>query len=137
MEAELESLNKKLIDISDVSVIKLRAKPKRISYIRPSVNLRFFDISLDKISKDAKVKVDAHIADHLKERDIAWLENGVALITDKENCPFCAQPLSKSPIFSMFTDFWVASMIMPFQNSKAIALVLISNSQRAVVRWKG
>ncbi|HCI6405284.1 TPA: AAA family ATPase, partial [Klebsiella variicola subsp. variicola] len=59
----------------------------------------------DSISKEAKIKVDAHISEHLKERDIAWLENGVALITDKENCPFCAQPLSKSPIYSMFTDF--------------------------------
>ena len=105
VEAELESLNKRLIDISDVSVIKLRAKPKKISYLKPVIDLKFFDISLDSISKEAKIKVDAHISEHLKERDIAWLENGVALITDKENCPFCAQPLSKSPIYSMFTDF--------------------------------
>ncbi|EHH7213812.1 AAA family ATPase [Escherichia coli] len=105
VEAELENLNKKLIDISDVSIIKLRPKPKRISYAKPVIDLKFFDISLDSISKEAKIKVDAHIAEHLKERDVAWLESGVALITDKENCPFCAQPLSKSPIYSMFTDF--------------------------------
>lgn len=105
VEAEINNLNKKLIDISDVSVIKLRAKPQKISYLKPVIDLNFFDISLDSITKEAKVKVDVHIAEHLKERDVAWLENGVALITDKENCPFCAQPLSKSPIYSMFTDF--------------------------------
>lgn len=135
VEVELESLNKKLIDISDVSVIKLRAKPKRISYITPSVNLRFFDISLDKISKDAKVKVDAHIADHLKERDIAWLENGVALITDKENCPFCAQPLSKSPIFSMFTDFLGSeydNAVSKFESDSSSAYLKLSESCSAL-----
>lgn len=104
-DAELVTLNKKLIDLADVSVIKARAKPKKIIYESPFADLKFFDVSLDSISKEAKIKVDEHIREHLKERNVGWLESGLALVTEKNNCPFCAQPLSESPIFSMFKDF--------------------------------
>ncbi|MEQ9914843.1 AAA family ATPase [Pectobacterium polaris] len=104
-ETELVALNKKLVDLADVSVIKTRAKPKKIIYESPFADLKFFDVSLDSISKEAKTRVDEHIREHLKERDVGWLESGLSLVTEKNNCPFCAQPLNKSPIFSMFKDF--------------------------------
>ncbi|MEC5590112.1 AAA family ATPase [Citrobacter freundii] len=129
-DKELQDLNKKLIDISDVSVIKARAKPRKISYENPLVDLKFFNISLDNISKDAKVKVDEHIAEHLKERDVAWLETGLALITEKNNCPFCAQSLSKSPIFSMFTDFLgntYDDAVSKFEGDSATEYLKLSN----------
>ncbi|WP_062779208.1 AAA family ATPase [Kluyvera intermedia] len=105
VENELVRLNKNLADLSDVAVIKLRVKPKKVSFDKPSIDLNFFDVSLDSISKEAKDKVDQHIALHLKERDVGWLESGLGLVTEKNNCPFCAQPLSESPIFSMFNTF--------------------------------
>lgn len=129
-ERMLQDLNKKLIDMSDVSVIKARAKPKKISYENPLFDFKFFDISLDSISKDAKLKVDEHIAEHLKERDVAWLETGLALITEKNNCPFCAQPLSKSPIFSMFTDFLgntYDDAVSKFEGDSATEYLKLSN----------
>jgi len=104
-ESELSLLNKKLVDLSGVSIIKIRAKPNKVSYESPKIDFSFLDISLESISKDAKIKVDEHIAEHLKERDVGWLETGFALVTESNHCPFCAQPLSNSSIFSMYKDF--------------------------------
>ncbi|MDW2744225.1 AAA family ATPase [Atlantibacter subterraneus] len=129
-ENEIQILNKKLIDISDVSVIKSRAKPKKIGYEKPLIDFQFFNISLDSISKEAKLKVDEHIAENLKERDVAWLETGLSLITEKNNCPFCAQSLSKSPIYSMFTEFLgnaYDDAVAKFESDSATAYLMLSN----------
>lgn len=104
-DEELNFLNKRLSDLSDISVIKARPKPKKLTYEIPVIDFNFFDVSLDEVSKEAKLKVDEHIAKNLKERDVGWLEEGFNLVAENEACPFCAQPLRDSSVFSMYKDF--------------------------------
>lgn len=105
VDEEIEKLNKQIVDLSEISIFKSRARPQKVEYSSVNIDLGFFKVSLDALSKKAKDKVDEHIQTHMKERNVGWLEDGLSLITDSGGCPFCAQSLNTSPVFSMFKDF--------------------------------
>lgn len=104
-DEEIEKLNKRIVDLSEVSALESRARPQNIEYSPVSIDLNFFNVSLESLSKTAKDKVDEHIQIHMRERDVGWLEDGLSLVTDSGGCPFCAQSLNTSPVFSMFKEF--------------------------------
>ncbi|MGM7904636.1 AAA family ATPase [Yersinia enterocolitica] len=104
-DEKIEKLNKRISDLSEITALKSRARPQNIEYSSASIDLSFFNVSLDALSKTAKDKVDEHIQIHMKERDVGWLEDGLSLVTDSGGCPFCAQSLNTSPVFSMFKEF--------------------------------
>ena len=102
---ELKSLEAKLQDIKSVQHFKKRKSLVSLSLDKPQLYTDVFNIKIEALSKDAEEKVSKHIANNLKERDQFWLETGVKLVSESNNCPFCAQPLSSSPIFHLYQEF--------------------------------
>jgi len=105
VEKELERLNEMLVDIKNTEHFKNRKKLSELSLLRPALDNSCYTISVEQLSKDAQVKVENHIKTNLKERNTGWLEDGLDLVADEMKCPFCAQPLSGSPVFYLYQEF--------------------------------
>jgi len=104
-DRELEKLNNSLVDINNTEHFKKRKKLSELTLQRPTLDTGCFSVSVEQLSKDAQEKVEKHIETNLKERDTSWLEGGLNLVADEMKCPFCAQPLSGSPIFHLYQEF--------------------------------
>ncbi len=102
---ELEQLKSKIQDIKSVEHFKKRKSLVLLNLDKPHLYTDVFNINIEALSKDAEEKVSKHISNNLKDRDQFWLETGVKLVSDSNNCPFCAQPLSSSPIFHLYQEF--------------------------------
>lgn len=104
-DSEIQILKSKLQDIKSVEHFKKRKSLVSLNLDKPQLHTDVFKIKIEALSKDAEEKISKHIANNLKERDQSWLETGVNLVSESNNCPFCAQPLSSSPIFHLYQEF--------------------------------
>lgn len=104
-DTEIASLEAQIQDLKSVEHYKTRKKLSPLALIKPNLDTSIFKLNIETLSKQAQEKVELHIANNLKERDVMWLETGIQLVNELANCPFCAQPLSNSNIFSLYQDF--------------------------------
>ena len=104
-DAEITSLQAQIQDLKSVEHYKNRKKLSPLALTKPDLDTSVFTLNIESLSKEAQEKVELHIANNLKERDVTWLETGTQLVNESDNCPFCAQPLANSNIFSLYQDF--------------------------------
>lgn len=104
-DAEITSLEAQIQDLKSVEHYKSRKKLSPLVLTKPDLDTNVFTLNIESLSKKAQDKVELHIANNLKERDVWWLETGTQLVNESNNCPFCAQPLASSNIFSLYQDF--------------------------------
>nr|AHL64195.1 ATPase [Photobacterium damselae subsp. damselae] len=104
-DAEIASLEAQIQDLKSVEHYKSRKKLSPLALTKPSLDTSVFTLNIESLSKEAQEKVELHIANNLKERDVLWLETGTQLVNESDNCPFCAQPLENSNIFRLYQDF--------------------------------
>lgn len=104
-DAEIASLEAQIQDLKSVEHYKRRKKLSPLALTKPDLDTNVFTLNIESLSKEAQNKVELHIANNLKERDVWWLETGTQLVNESDNCPFCAQPLANSNIFSLYQDF--------------------------------
>lgn len=100
--AELES---KLDDVKAIDVIKKLTKPSKLSVSFPELGFDHLNISVEKISRDAAEEIKKHFSNNHKKENKKWVKDGVALVTENQTCPFCAQNLNESPIYSHYKHF--------------------------------
>ncbi|MFO6424909.1 AAA family ATPase [Motilimonas sp. KMU-193] len=104
-DAEIATLEAQIQDLKSVEHYKRRKKLSPLALAKPDLDTNVFTLNIESLSKEAQDKVEQHIANNLKERDVWWLETGTQLVNESNNCPFCAQPLSKSNIFILYQEF--------------------------------
>lgn len=104
-DAEISSLEAQIQDLKSVEHYKSRKKLSPLALTKPDLNTSVFTLNIESLSKEAQEKVELHIANHLKERDVTWLETGTQLVNESDHCPFCAQPLANSNVFRLYQDF--------------------------------
>lgn len=102
---ELAKLRSQLDDMKSIQHFKKRKTLSMLSLEKPKLNYDIFRLNLETLSKESEEKVNEHISNNLKEKDKYWLETGITLVTETNNCPFCAQPLINSSIFSLYQEF--------------------------------
>ncbi|WP_154116373.1 AAA family ATPase [Vibrio cincinnatiensis] len=102
---EISSLQAQIQDLKSVEHYKKRKKLSQLIYDKPHLDTSIFTLNIESLSKTAQEKVEEHISNNLKERDVLWIETGTQLVVESNNCPFCAQPLSKSSIFGLYQEF--------------------------------
>ncbi|NNH39698.1 AAA family ATPase [Acinetobacter terrae] len=105
IDSEIAKLEEQLSDIKAVNLYRQRKKLSRLAINKPNFDKSIFDVTLEKISQEAQEKVSQHIKDHLKREDEHWIKDGLELVTETNACPFCAQNLSDSSIFSFYSEF--------------------------------
>ncbi|MCQ8882164.1 AAA family ATPase [Pseudoalteromonas shioyasakiensis] len=104
-DAEIANLGDQIQDLKSVEHYKSRKKLSPLDLTKPDLDTSVFTLNIESLSKEAQEKVELHIANNLKERDVMWLETGTQLVNESDNCPFCAQPLVDSNIFRLYQDF--------------------------------
>ncbi|EJL6479664.1 AAA family ATPase [Vibrio cholerae] len=103
--AEIASLEAQIQDLKSVEHYKSRKTLSPLALTKPDLDTSIFTLNIESLSKEAQEKVELHIANNLKERDVMWLETGTQLVNESDNCPFCAQPLANSNVFSLYQEF--------------------------------
>lgn len=101
----IERLQSQLQDLKSVEHYRKRRNISLLTLDKPKLDTAVFTINIEDLSKDAEEKVNKHIAKSLKDKDKLWIETGTNLVTESNDCPFCAQPLSSSPIFHLYQEF--------------------------------
>ena len=104
-EIEIENLTKTLHDQKSVNLYRQRKKLTVLSLVTPTFDKSIFETTLEKISKEAQEKVTQHMKEHFAKDDEHWIKDGLELVTEANFCPFCAQSLNDSPIFSFYSEF--------------------------------
>lgn len=102
---KLETLKAQLQDIKSSEHLKKRKNLSLLILDKPNLDTDIFTISIEALSKEAEEKVNQHITYNLKEQDKQWIELGTNLVTESNQCPFCAQSLASSPIFHLYQEF--------------------------------
>ena len=105
IDIEIEKLNEILHDQKAVNLYRQRKKLTALSLVTPTFDKSIFETNLEKISKEAQEKVTQHMATHFVKQDEYWIKDGLELVTETNFCPFCAQSLDSSPIFSFYSEF--------------------------------
>ena len=105
IDSEISKLEEKLADIKAVNLYRQRKKISNLGIAKPSFDKSIFEVNLEKISQDAQEKVSQHMKNHFKKEDEHWIKDGLELVTETKACPFCAQNLANSPIFSFYSEF--------------------------------
>lgn len=100
--AELES---KLDDVKAIDVIKKLTKPSKISVSFPELDFDYLNVSVEKISRDATEEIKKHLSNNHQKENKKWVKDGVDLVTENQTCPFCAQSLNESPIYTHYKHF--------------------------------
>lgn len=98
-------MKEQLQDLKSVEHFKKRKSLSLLSLDKPKLDTDIFTLNIETLSKEAEEKVNLHIAHNLKEQDKQWIELGTNLVTESNQCPFCAQSLSSSPIFHLYQEF--------------------------------
>lgn len=104
-DKKIEILKEQLQDLKSVEHFKKRKSLSLLSLDKPKLDTDIFTLNIETLSKEAEEKVNLHIAHNLKEQDKQWIELGTNLVTESNQCPFCAQSLSSSPIFHLYQEF--------------------------------
>ncbi|CED59788.1 putative uncharacterized protein [Moritella viscosa] len=104
-DAEIKDLEAQIIDLKSVEHFRKRKTLSLLNLNKPEFDTSIFTLNIESLSKEAKEKVDEHLAKNHKEQDSYWIEQGTQLVTESGDCPFCAQPLSSSSIFNLYQDF--------------------------------
>ncbi|UOG18333.1 AAA family ATPase [Acinetobacter sp. PK01] len=102
---KIEILKEQLQDLKSVEHFKKRKSLSLLSLDKPKLDTDIFTLNIETLSKEAEEKVNLHIAHNLKEQDKQWIELGTNLVTESNQCPFCAQSLTSSPIFHLYQEF--------------------------------
>ena len=105
VDQEISTLQTQVEDLKSVEHYKKRKKLSPLTYEKPSLDRNIFALNIESLSREAQEKVEEHISTNLKERDVWWIETGTQLVTESDNCPFCAQPLSTSKTFGLYQEF--------------------------------
>lgn len=101
----ISNLQVQILDLKSVEHFKKRQKLSQLIYQKPELDTSIFTLNIESLSKKAQEKVEEHISKNLKERDVFWIETGMQLVSESDNCPFCAQSLSSSSIFNLYQEF--------------------------------
>ncbi|NKG36489.1 AAA family ATPase [Acinetobacter johnsonii] len=104
-DKKVEILKEQLQDLKSVEHFKKRKSLSLLSLDKPKFDTDIFTLNIETLSKEAEEKVNLHIAHNLKEQDKQWIELGTNLVTESNQCPFCAQSLTSSPIFHLYQEF--------------------------------
>lgn len=104
-DKKVEILKEQLQDLKSVEHFKKRKSLSLLSLDKPKLDTDIFTLNIETLSKEAEEKVNLHIAHNLKEQDKQWIELGTNLVTESNQCPFCAQSLTSSPIFHLYQEF--------------------------------
>ncbi|MDF1892682.1 AAA family ATPase [Rahnella contaminans] len=104
-EDEIIKLRAQLDDLKSIQHFKKRKILSKLILEKPKLSVNVFTIDIQALSKNAEDRVNEHISKNLKEKDKYWIETGVTLVTESNNCPFCAQSLAGSTIFSLYQEF--------------------------------
>lgn len=62
--------------------------------------------TLENISKDAEEITKDHINKCMDKKGEVWVQEGLRYLSDKENCPFCGQPLTSNDLLSAYKDYF-------------------------------
>ncbi|EOW9231337.1 AAA family ATPase [Vibrio cholerae] len=115
-DQEIASLESQIQDLKSVEHFKKRKRLTELKLNQPELDTSIFDLNIAAISRDAEEKVNQHIKNNQKKQDKPWIESGLKLVTESNNCPFCAQPLSSSPIFKLYQEFISESYLTASSN---------------------
>lgn len=105
IDTQIEKLTEILHDQKSINLYRQRKKLIGLSLGIPTFDKSIFETNLEKISKEAQEKVTQHMAIHFVKQDKYWIKDGLELVTETNCCPFCAQSLDSSPIFSFYSEF--------------------------------
>ena len=105
IDIEIEQLQGILDDQKAVNLYRQRKKLRNLSLVIPTFDKGMFENNLEKISKDAQEKVTLHMKNHFAKQNEHWIKDGLELVVETNFCPFCAQSLDNSPIFSFYSEF--------------------------------
>ncbi|MDP2590401.1 AAA family ATPase [Vibrio tasmaniensis] len=98
-------LEAQILDLKSVQHFRKRKTLSVLALKKPEFDTSIFTLNIESLSKEAKEKVDEHLAKNHKEQDSYWIEQGTQLVTESGDCPFCAQSLSNSSVFNLYQDF--------------------------------
>jgi wobble nucleotide-excising tRNase len=115
-DKKIEILKEQLQDLKSVDHFKKRKSLSLLSLDKPKLDTDIFTLNIETLSKEAEEKVNLHIAHNLKEQDKQWIELGTNLVTESNQCPFCAQSLTSSPIFHLYQEFMNESYLTASSN---------------------
>ncbi|WP_114742414.1 AAA family ATPase [Vibrio cholerae] len=115
-DQKIADLESKIQDLKSEAHFKKRRRLTELKIEQPEIDISVFELNISAISKDAEEKVNKHIEENQKEQDKPWIESGLKLVTENNNCPFCAQSLSLSPIFSLYKEFISESYLTASRN---------------------
>jgi wobble nucleotide-excising tRNase len=104
-DAEVKDLEAQIIDLKSVEHFKQRKTLSLLSLNKTEFDTSIFTVNIESLSKEAKERVDEHLAKNHKEQNSYWIEQGTKLVTESGDCPFCAQSLSSSSVFNLYQDF--------------------------------
>lgn len=105
ISTQIEKLTEILHDQKSVNLYRQRKKLIGLSLVTPTFDKSIFETNLEKISKEAQDKVTQHMEKHFAKQDENWIKDGLELVTETNFCPFCAQSLDNSSIFSFYSEF--------------------------------
>ncbi|MCG9630157.1 AAA family ATPase [Vibrio sp. Isolate30] len=115
-DQKIADLESKIQDLKSEEHFKKRRRLTELKIEQSEFDTSVFDVNIAAISKDAEEKVKRHIEENQKEQDKLWIESGLKLVTETNNCPFCAQSLSSSPIFNLYQEFISESYLTASSN---------------------
>ncbi|EPE4787141.1 TPA: hypothetical protein I7708_08700 [Vibrio vulnificus] len=115
-DQKIADLEAKIQDLKSEEHFKKRRRLTELKLEQPEFDTSVFEVNIAAISKDAEEKVKRHIEENQTEQDKPWIESGLKLVTETNNCPFCAQSLSSSPIFSLYQEFISESYLTASSN---------------------
>lgn len=104
-DVQILELEAQILDLKSVQHFRKRKTLSVLALKKPEFDTSIFTLNIESLSKEAKEKVDEHLAKNHKEQDSYWIEQGTQLVTESGDCPFCAQSLSNSSVFNLYQDF--------------------------------
>ena len=104
-DEEITKLESQVQDIKSAEHFNKRRMLSQLNFDKPELETSVLTLKVESLSKEAQQKIDEHIAINSREQDKKWIETGTQLVTESGNCPFCAQPLSESSVFTLYQEF--------------------------------
>ncbi|MGF1827448.1 AAA family ATPase [Vibrio splendidus] len=104
-DTQIRDLEAQILDLKSVQHFRKRKTLSLLALNKPEFDTSIFTLNIESLSKEAKEKVDEHLAKNHTEQDSYWIEQGTKLVTESGDCPFCAQSLSNSSVFNLYQDF--------------------------------
>lgn len=104
----IQVLKTEIQRVSEIDSIKQKPSPAELTIPQlPIVDTELLlGRTLENVSPDAEKKVRDHLAANLNQGGEEWLSGGFHLHHKSDECPFCAQSLTTSPVFEAYKTFF-------------------------------